>query len=160
MSHDDVIKWKYFPRYWPFVRGIQRSPVNSPHKGQWRGALMFSSICPRINGWVNNREAGDLRRHRGHYDGSVMLGYCCARKMFPCHNVIKKRTVSFSWKDINNLNLFFYEQNNILTFSINSCEMIENANILMCSLKINPVHRGLIMQSMTLHHKSVTITSS
>ena len=39
--HDDVIKWKHFPRYWPFVRGIHRSPVNSPHKGQWRGALMF-----------------------------------------------------------------------------------------------------------------------
>ena len=41
-NHDDVIKWKPFPRYWPFVRGIQRSPVNSPHKGQWRGALVFS----------------------------------------------------------------------------------------------------------------------
>ena len=39
--HDDVIKWKHFPRYWPFVRGIHRPPVNSPHKGQWRGALMF-----------------------------------------------------------------------------------------------------------------------
>ena len=36
--HDDVIKWKHFPRYWPFVRGIHRSPVNSPHKGQWRRA--------------------------------------------------------------------------------------------------------------------------
>ena len=44
-THDDVIKWKHFPRYWPFVRGIHRSPVNSPHKGQWRGALMFSLIC-------------------------------------------------------------------------------------------------------------------
>ena len=43
--HDDVIKWKYFPRYWPFVRGIHRWPVNSLHKGQWRGALMFSLIC-------------------------------------------------------------------------------------------------------------------
>ena len=40
-QHDDVIKWKHFPRYWPFVRGIHRSLVNSPHKGQWRGALMF-----------------------------------------------------------------------------------------------------------------------
>ena len=39
--HDDVIKWKHFPRCWPFVRGIKRSPVNSPHKGQWRRALMF-----------------------------------------------------------------------------------------------------------------------
>ena len=39
--HDDVIKWKHFPRHWPFVRGIHRSPVNSPQKGQWRGALIF-----------------------------------------------------------------------------------------------------------------------
>ena len=71
IHHDDVIKWKHFPRYWPFVRGIHRSPVNSPHKGQWRGAL-FSLICAQINGWVNNRKAGDLRRHRAHYDVTVM----------------------------------------------------------------------------------------
>ena len=45
IHHDDVIKWKHFPRYWTFVRGIHRSPVNSPHKGQWCGALMFSYIC-------------------------------------------------------------------------------------------------------------------
>ena len=72
--HHDVIKWKHFPRYWPFVRGIHRSPVNSPHKGQWRGALMFSLICVWINGWVNNREAGDLRPYRAHYDVTVMKG--------------------------------------------------------------------------------------
>ena len=53
--------------------GIHRSPVNSPHKGQWRGALMFSLICVWINGWVNNREAGELRRYRAHCDVSVML---------------------------------------------------------------------------------------
>ena len=47
-------------------------PVNSPHRGQWRGALMFSLICARIKDWVNNREAGDLRRHHGHYDVNVM----------------------------------------------------------------------------------------
>ena len=61
-KHDDVIKWKQFPRNWPFVRRIHRSPVTSPHKGQWRGALMFSLIC----------EAGDLRRHRAHYGVIVM----------------------------------------------------------------------------------------
>ena len=44
-THDDVIKWKHFPCYWQSVRGIHRSPVNSPHKGQWREALMFSLIC-------------------------------------------------------------------------------------------------------------------
>ena len=70
--HDDVIKWKHFPRYWPLVRGIHRSPVNSPHKGQWRGALMFSLICAWIKGWVNNGQAGDLRPYRAHYDVSVM----------------------------------------------------------------------------------------
>ena len=43
--HDVVIKWKHFPSYWRFVRGIHRSPVNSPHKGQWHGALMFALIC-------------------------------------------------------------------------------------------------------------------
>ena len=48
------MKWKHFPRYWPFVRGIHRGPVNSPHKGHWPGALMF------------------LRSHRAHYDVIVM----------------------------------------------------------------------------------------
>ena len=52
--HDDVIKWKHFSRYWPFVWGIHRSPVNSPHKGQWRRVLMFSLIYAWINSWVNN----------------------------------------------------------------------------------------------------------
>ena len=75
--NDDDIKWKHFPRYRPFVREIHRSPVNSPHKGQWRGALMFSMIFTWINGWVNNGEAGDLRRHRAPYDVTVMTKSSC-----------------------------------------------------------------------------------
>ena len=71
-EHDDVIKWKHFPRYWPFVRGIHWSPVNSPHKGEWRSALVFSLICIWINSSANNREAGDLRRHRSRYNLTVM----------------------------------------------------------------------------------------
>ena len=67
IQHDDVIKWKHIPLYWPFVWGIHRSLVNSQHNGQWRGALRFSLICAWINGWANNREAGDLRRHSAHY---------------------------------------------------------------------------------------------
>ena len=74
--HDDFIKWKKNPRYWPFVRGIHRSPVNYPHKDQWRGKvqnkMMFCLICTRINVWVNNREAGDLRRHLAHRDITVV----------------------------------------------------------------------------------------
>ena len=77
---------RFFLRYWPFLRGIHRSPVNSSHNGQRRGALMFSLLCTWINGWVNNREAGDLRRLRTHYDVNVMnisvptisrVHYCC-----------------------------------------------------------------------------------
>ena len=44
-NHADVIKWKHFSGSWPFVRGFHRSPVNFPHKDQWRRALMFSLIC-------------------------------------------------------------------------------------------------------------------
>ena len=71
-EHDNVIKWKHFPRYWPLVRGIHKSPVNSPHKGQWRGALILVLICACPSGWGNSREAGDLRRHRAQYDIIVM----------------------------------------------------------------------------------------
>ena len=54
------------------VRGIHRSPVNSLHKCQWRGALMFSVIWAWISAWVNNNEIGDLRRHHTHYDVTVI----------------------------------------------------------------------------------------
>ena len=72
VTHDNVTEWKHFPRYWPFARGIHRSPVNSPHKGQWRDIWWFFFICALINGWVNCGETGDLRRHRAHYDVIVM----------------------------------------------------------------------------------------
>ena len=69
------IHWllRYEPRFLGWAScPMSPYPVNSPHKGQWRGALMFTLICDRINGWVNNRQAGDLRRHRAHYDVIVM----------------------------------------------------------------------------------------
>ena len=67
-DHDDVNKWKHYPRYWPFVSGIHRW-----HKGQRLGALMSSLICVWINSLANNHEACDLRRHRAHYDVTVMF---------------------------------------------------------------------------------------
>ena len=95
-DHDDVIKWKHFPRYWPFVRGIHRSPVNSPHKSQWRGALMFSLIWVWINGWINTREAGDLRRYRVHCDVAVMFE--AGRCPYDC-NV----SLTFRWRELEQL---------------------------------------------------------
>ena len=76
--HNDVIKWKHFPLHW--------SPMKSSHKGQWLGALMFSLICAWINGWVNNREAGDLRRHCSHYDVIVMIINRPAKLQSRCTN--------------------------------------------------------------------------
>ena len=55
-----------------FCAGNSPAPVISPHKGQWRGALVFSLICAWINSWANNGDAGDLRRHHAHYDDTVM----------------------------------------------------------------------------------------
>ena len=91
-GHDGVIKWKHFPRYWPFVRGIHRSPVNSPHKGLWRGALMYSLVCAWMNAWVNDREAGDLRRYRAYYDVTVMLFAAASARAaeIPCCHVAEK----------------------------------------------------------------------
>ena len=79
----DVIKWKHFLRYWPYVQGIHQSLVNSPHKGQWRGALMFSLICTWFNSWVNNRQAGDLRCRHAHYDVTVMNNCICDLMIMP-----------------------------------------------------------------------------
>ena len=74
-----VLSWwrhrmEIFPALLALCAEIHRWPVNSPHKGQWRGALMFSLICA-WNGWINKREAGDWRRHRAHCDVTVM--YWC-----------------------------------------------------------------------------------
>ena len=86
----------------PFVRGIHRSPVNSLHKGQWRGTLVFSLICAWTNGWVNNRDAGDLRRHRAHYDVIVIQVPHCWRSMqWSC------LSGSFTVQNISNAQLFF-----------------------------------------------------
>ena len=70
LHHDDVIKWKHFLSHWTFVRGIHRSPVTSPHKGKWRGALMFL-VDLRLNkrlskqswGWWFETPSRSLWRH-------------------------------------------------------------------------------------------------
>ena len=76
-SLPDITWWRHqmetVPALLVFARGIHRSPVGSPHKGQWCGALMFSLICTWTNGSANNRDAGDLRGHRAHHDVTVIL---------------------------------------------------------------------------------------
>ena len=93
-SHYDVITWKHFPHYWPFVREIHWSTVNSPHKGQWRGVLTITLICAWTNGWVNNLDAGDLRRNRSHYDVTLMAPGVMKT---PRHDTLSDLTVNLNF---------------------------------------------------------------
>ena len=83
------------------MREIHRSPMKSPHKGQWRGALMFSLICAWTNGRVSNRVAGDLRHYRAHYGVTVML--CEVSRYCIWHNVL---FIAFPGKFIHGFYMF------------------------------------------------------
>ena len=72
------------------------SPVPMNSKGQWRGALMFSLICARMNGWVNNGEAGDLRLHWVHYDLIVMWYVICSIEI-ALHNSYREHGQHVVW---------------------------------------------------------------
>ena len=70
--HDDVIKWKHFPHYWPFVRGI---PGHRwiPHTKASDAELWCFDL--RLNKWLSKQSGGwNLRRHHAHYDVIVMGG--------------------------------------------------------------------------------------
>ena len=69
--------------------GIHQSPVDSPHRGQWSGVLMFSFIHAWTNGWANNQDPGDLRSHGAHYDVSVMMVECGYGRCI-CWNIFLK----------------------------------------------------------------------
>ena len=68
--HDDVIKWKKISALLVLCKG---NPTESPHKGQWRRALIISLICVLTTGLANNRAAGYLIRHCAHYDVTVKM---------------------------------------------------------------------------------------
>ena len=65
--------------------GIHRSPMDSPHKGQWREALMLSLIFACTNGWTSSRDASDLRRNRAHYGVIVMINHGLLRNILPIY---------------------------------------------------------------------------
>ena len=84
-NHDDVIKWNFSAALLAFCAG--NSPIidDSPHKGQWRGALMFSLICAWTNSLANNGDACDLRRHCAYHDVTVMLRNYLVGLLWPTH---------------------------------------------------------------------------
>ena len=86
-QHDDVSRWKHFPRYWHFVRGplvTSRYPPLTKASDAELWCCFF--ICTWTNGSASNRDAGDLRRNRAHYGVTVM-------------KIINYRIV-FIWNDI------------------------------------------------------------
>ena len=103
--YDDVTKRKHCSRYWSFVRGFHRWPVHSPHKGQWCGALMFLLICAWIKGWINNREACDLRCQRAHYDVTVMPHNTDCQLDTPLKTRWRLMMMAPHWKLMMNLSL-------------------------------------------------------
>ena len=72
ICYADILKHNWKIMLFFGVKCWCNSRINSKHKGQWLGALMFSLICGRVNGWINNHEASDLRHHRVHYDVVAM----------------------------------------------------------------------------------------
>ena len=123
-SHDDVIKWKHFLRYWPFVRGIHRSPVDSPHKGQWRGASMFffylclnNRLSKQSWGWWLQTPSCSLWRHYNDF---------AIKKNEP-------KTAKLGVCDHNNL-IESWRSRSIFSFYVNgmiiSCEIFKYGNIL------------------------------
>ena len=149
ISHDNVIKWKIFPHYWPFVWGIHQSPVNYPHKGQWHGALMFSLICAWTNIQVNNWDAGDLRCHHAHYDVTVISHniylqrhVCCE---LPCVDPLKSGNAYlcyWAWSSLLH----------IMAFCLICAEPLAKPMLTHCqldpkeqnSLKFEPKHRNFL----------------
>ena len=113
-THDDVIKWKHFRCYWPFVWGIHRSPVNSPNKGQWRGALVFSLICAlnkRLSkqswGWWFETASRPLWRH---FNGRFTVYRAwprCNTYLFVYH-IYVICLVSLDYPNITHYRLWFY----------------------------------------------------
>ena len=95
LYHDDVMKWKHFPRYWPFVRGIHRSAWIPLTKASDAELCCFFNL-PWIYCWVNNSEAGDLRRNRDHHGGTFMCMAPCLMRDITHRNLHLKMCVDYN----------------------------------------------------------------
>ena len=128
--------WQKFSMgYWPFVRGIHRSPVNSTHKGQWHGALIFSLICAWINAWVYYREVGDLRRHCTHYDVIVMS---CIHQSASLRIDLKTTNIKyFNSFDLSDLSIRFWigDSKSLYTILSDRCRNFSNLLIFVAPQK-------------------------
>ena len=98
------------------VRGIHRSLVNSPHQGQWRGVLLFSSICAWTNNWINNQGVGDLRGHRAHHDVTAMLPDIISDNGF--HWIVSETLWQLKWQAHNRNSMTMHMTSQIMFIKI------------------------------------------
>ena len=102
--HDDDIKWKHFPRYWPFVRGIHRSTVK-------RSFVVFFDL--RLNERLSKQlRRRYLRRHRTHYDVIVL---CNANLDISSSKHSGWRQAVLDWTD----GIYIYERTRYTLFHVN-----------------------------------------
>ena len=121
-----------------FWGGIHRSPVNSPHKGQWRGALVFSLMCTwTYNGWANHRDAGDLRHHRTQYDVIVMVQLKCDMPWWRIYESVTRSSVVQVWA----CRLFGAES--LPKPMLTSCQLDANEQ----TLEFESKHKSLLYQN-------------
>ena len=66
-----------------------------PHKGKWRGTIIFFFIRTWTNGGANDRNVGDLRRHRAHYDVLEMITLQRPVKMIPCSVIANHNSITY-----------------------------------------------------------------
>ena len=149
-THDDVIKWKHFPLYWPIVRGIHRS----------RGALMFSLIYAWTDSWANNGEPGDLRRYRAHYGVIVMRLHCSSVNVDGPSTKLGNAFVELNkCSDPPDRN---YYTTTCYTFSCNELTHRSEINIIKCSSdERNPITLSeIILQWLSLYPYVICLHST
>ena len=137
-DHDDVIKWKHFPRDWPFLRGIRRSPVNSTYKGQWRGHLMFSLVCNWIKVlwdvielimtslWCFKR--WHIRRHNGHVESTSRCHhFILLFNGIALNKIVNQRVIH--WRNIGKLFAYINKSSDGLTSFVASLQAEKHLEI-------------------------------
>ena len=99
-THNDVNKWKHFPRYWPFMRGIHRSPVDFPHKGQWVALWFIFDLC------LNKRLSKQSRRRWFETQSRLLCMYHCNNTQSHHHPILP---ISPEWVTIRTASLYWFQ---------------------------------------------------
>ena len=111
--HNDVIKWKHFPHYWPFIEECTSHWWIPLTKVSDESFLIFSLMCTWINNWVNSSEAGDLRHYCAHHEVIVMS---LIVTQVECN--VKFRTKWQRWSIIILWKRYFLSQANFIVFGV------------------------------------------